>query len=590
MSPFLQERNLFVTPLSPIHIGNGLDIDPTDYVIEGDFLYGFNPADGVLNSKQREELGLLARQGDLLAIQRFFRKYASHFLPFAQMIAAVCPGFKKEYDNHLGQVRQNNEAGNQIYNQFFVSRHTTTGVAHQPYIPGSSLKGSVRTAWLDIVLTQALHSLPVHRRNARVRRNEQLDSALGLDINFAKNPFRLFKVSDVMPTRELLTEILYSIVWYQEKALERRQNSGISNRLECLTAGQYRGLHASVSLPAIPADKAALASRDKKNKLQVPEKYFLDAQGRFELELLAKRCNAFYGNLLLAELDYLQSAAGQGQATWCRTVRALLFNPDSELRKKLAQGQAFLVRIGSQVGRDSITFNDELRAHVTIDRESDQKMEALRESPKTKTLAAAYSNAESDFLPFGWAVVEIDPIEDCKALEQWCAQIEFAGYKVNQLADIVQQKKEQFKVRRRDLRAQIAQQEQVEQKARIEAKKRAEEERLKAEKKAKLEAQRLSSMTENERKIEGIRKACEEWAAQLPPHGNFKKQSTNPGEVGIYQDTNRLVKEALEDESWTAEERQLLANTIEEWLPQVVGPWNARSERRRLKINQLRQK
>src|SRR5699024_1754914 len=211
MRPFLQERKLYITPLAPIHIGAGQEINPTEYVVQDNVHYGVNPADGALSDAQKKELSTLARRADLLAIQRFIKKHAERFVPFAQFITAACPGFKREYENNLGVVRQRAESGEGIFNQFFVSRHISTGLHYRPYIPGSSFNGAVRTAWLDHVYTEAAQQNPRWKRST-VDRRENLERELGLDLQFARSPLRLFKVADFMPDKDLFTEVLYSVV------------------------------------------------------------------------------------------------------------------------------------------------------------------------------------------------------------------------------------------------------------------------------------------------------------------------------------------------------------------------------------------
>jgi len=578
MKPFLREQKLFITPLSPIHIGSGRDIDPTDYVVSDGLLYGFNPSDGVLNNKQKKELSRLAQRGDILAIQRFFKNSADHFIPFAQFVAPVCAGFGKEYDNNVGKVRQVSE-GSQVYNQFFIGRHITMGLDQKAGVPGSSFKGAARTAWLDLILSE-------QKGNFQVERNERVEQRLVGE--FSESPFRLLKIADFMPTDEPLTEILYSVVWYKHKGPHSAQNSGITERLECLSMGQYRGLQGSVTLPAIPQHKARRAV-GKGNRAMTPRGEFLDRNGAFDFDLLAQCCNTFYGNLLRTELQYLKSSEGKGNREWCAGIEELLFSPTSTLREKIRNQQAFLIRLGANLGRDSITYRDSLRRRIKIKNISKKVEQNYMAAPRTKTLAASNNRAQEGFLPFGWAVVEIDPAEDCNDLHQWCGQAHVAGQRVADLREQLQKHRQQLETQRVALVAQVEKQDQAEKAKHEQAQRDAERQRIEAEQKAKAEAERLAAMTENERELEDFRKACEDWAAQLPPHGRFRKQNANPGEEGLYQRANRLVKAALADDGWAVDERLLLASTIEEWLPQVVSPWDARKERRRLKLNKLRE-
>ena len=61
MNTFLKTYRLALTPLSPIHIGCGEDFEPTNYVIDGGLLYGFDPSRAVLNELERGKL-MAARQ------------------------------------------------------------------------------------------------------------------------------------------------------------------------------------------------------------------------------------------------------------------------------------------------------------------------------------------------------------------------------------------------------------------------------------------------------------------------------------------------------------------------------------------------
>ncbi len=62
------------------------------------------------------------------------------------------------------------------------------------------------------------------------------------------------------------------------------------------------------------------------------------------------------------------------------------------------------------------------------------------------------------------------------------------------------------------------------------------------------------------------------------------------GKAGLYQDANNLVKKALDTEAnfWTAEEKLNLANVIETSLAKVIDRWDAKEQRKKLRINALK--
>ena len=72
------------------------------------------------------------------------------------------------------------------------------------------------------------------------------------------------------------------------------------------------------------------------------------------------------------------------------------------------------------------------------------------------------------------------------------------------------------------------------------------------------------------------------------PWGNFKKQTPDAGKAGLYQEATRLVKTALELNDWSASDKLTLVEMLESWLPKVVGPWDAKEQRKKLKFAALR--
>ena len=71
------------------------------------------------------------------------------------------------------------------------------------------------------------------------------------------------------------------------------------------------------------------------------------------------------------------------------------------------------------------------------------------------------------------------------------------------------------------------------------------------------------SMTENQHAIDDFCKYCETRAEQL--RGNKERLNTT-----IHNEARNLVKKAIEEAGWTAEEKHILADVIEEWLPKLI--------------------
>jgi len=91
-------------------------------------------------------------------------------------------------------------------------------------------------------------------------------------------------------------------------------------------------------------------------------------------------------------------------------------------------------------------------------------------------------------------------------------------------------------------------------------------------------------MTEQAQQIEALRQKCDEWAAKMPPNGNFKHQKLNEK---LCQDAIKLATQALADADWQAADKTALADMLEQCLPKVVAPWG-KDEKKKLKISALR--
>ena len=167
MNPFLKTYRLALTPLSPIHIGCGEDFEPTNYVIDEGVLYGFDPSRAVLSDVQRSKLLDVANRASLLGIQKFFKDNAQIFKVHADTLIPVSSGVATVYEQRVGRAANIEASGNQVFNQLFIERTMHTGRERQPYIPGSSFKGAIRTAMLDHLNQEQRITRPeeIDRRN-----------------------------------------------------------------------------------------------------------------------------------------------------------------------------------------------------------------------------------------------------------------------------------------------------------------------------------------------------------------------------------------------------------------------------------------
>lgn len=545
MSPFLTTHRLHLTPLAPIHIGCGEDFEPTNYVIDDGLLYGFDPSRAALNDLQRNKLMDAARRGSLPGIQRFFRDHADAFKPHAHVIMPVCSGVARMYEQRIGKAANVESSGNQVFNKLEIERHVYTGALQQPFIPGTSFKGALRTAWLDDLNKEELPTREDDVRKSTAKMERRL---LGGD--FQTSPLRLLKVADLMPTREPEREVLFAVNRKKKEILGRdgqaMQPKGIAARKDCVLPGQYRLFAADVTLPALLKH---IGATDSKGKSATPQADKLNAQGAVDLRRLARQSNQYHLQRLRRELAVLDGR-GLLDPAWKNGVSLLLSN-QSSLGNKLEAGDAFLVRIGRYGSADSKTLTGEGVASIKIMGAKGQPP-TFESTTKTVWLAAQNETDQKHLIPFGWAVVEIDPQGDCTELQAWCQQ------------------QNQGRPNMAEHRAQLMQQrEKAEiEKARLQAEADAKAAKLAAERKQ--EAARAQAMAERRASLSPRQQQIESFANELrDQHERFPTLRGKPHGVW-HNKAKELIKAALAADDWNADDKTALIEAVETWLPRLV--------------------
>ncbi|WP_278979863.1 hypothetical protein, partial [Sutterella wadsworthensis] len=107
-SPFLSTHRLLLTPLSPIHIGCGVDYEPTNSVIDADrnFLYSFNLGLVGLLPQERRGLMTAVQNGVIEEINSFYARNIDIFRPWSSNIVPVSGKAVQKYRSMLSPKPQ----------------------------------------------------------------------------------------------------------------------------------------------------------------------------------------------------------------------------------------------------------------------------------------------------------------------------------------------------------------------------------------------------------------------------------------------------------------------------------------------------
>ena len=504
---------LKITPLSPVHIGTTMDYEPTNYVIDGDALYEYDTGDiaTILNPSDRDRLLKAVSSnpnGDMIKfVQRFFYDHRQSLMAYSRNTIPVFDGVANLYRDRIGQTAQRENSGQNDINRLGINRTAFNPASRTPVFYGSSLKGSIRTALLDQI-------------NAGKRANEQdgLHAFQGRLFRYLeagkpkpqRDPLRLLQLGDAASQNSdnlPINQICFAVNRKKEPMVNADGKLRVSQEnkeklyqiLECASPFRYRAFSCQLNIQAIDS----LGESE-----QLP-----DAGLRFDIRYVASACNAFYRPILKSEVNLLKKR-NFISPSWSETLSEVF---SADIEKRLAAGNAFLLRVGRHSGADSVTLNGARK--IQIKKGKNQKPEFASTS-KTLWLAANAPGQQTDLLPFGWVLVEIATGEqknppECSALRSACERTlspirNWASNQARKSQDLAQ------------LRSQM----ETQRRAAEEAARRLAEEEARA---AKIESERkakLASLSDEERLVEEFKTfyELEKSKGAFQPNGPFSEK------------------------------------------------------------------
>lgn len=400
MTRFIETVPIALTPLTPVHVGCGKDFEPTGYVIDGGVLYEFDAARMQWSAAESDELLRAANKPAdeaIRAVQSFFFRNRAKCIQASRLKVLVAIGVEEWYRSRVGKVAQREAGGRTVSNQLEIERtahHPHTG---RPYLPGSSIKGSIRTAWLNLIDPNSVIERNPSERPAE--RASDVEAEL-LGGAFSKDPFRLVKVVDA-DGKNVASRVLFCVDRDKEQKLSRtgeRIEKNLFVRREAIAGGQYRALWAEIRFDRLPniADSDKTPVKDKR------------IGGFAEL---ARACNRFYLPRLKSDLALIRRRFTDDP--WIDRLEKLL----AALQSDFEAGRSMLVRVGRHSGAECVTLDK--RRWIQI-RGGKRRPTYWSRDATTIWLAAEREDSRAELLPFGWLLVEASPSAANDALRAWC--------------------------------------------------------------------------------------------------------------------------------------------------------------------------
>jgi len=359
--------------ISPIHIGCDDVYEPTGFVIDEQKkkLIEFDLIEFVKNltPDKRNEFTKITSSDNLLGIFKAIKRFYEPKIKGREV--EIVDYLVEHYKNILRMGTFDKKA---VINQFTIQRTAYNPYTNQPYIPGSSLKGSLRTAYLNVVAKKR----GITNFNDR---SDKLESFLlkrqeGKQ-KFSTDPFRMVKVSDFLPVENVKTRILYAINRKKQKSDKATfaERGGVYQIFEVIQPNAvFEGI-INVNIP------------EKESGIKNP----------INIETLLSSTHKFYEGNLEQEIQPLNDALG--------IKHKADMSANSKFQSKFKES-AFLVRIGRHSSAEAVTIEGNRKIKIIQGRGKDPK---YSDHATTIWLASETPKPQNNnnLLPFGWAVLEL---------------------------------------------------------------------------------------------------------------------------------------------------------------------------------------
>lgn len=373
MSRLLETYKLVITPITPIHIGSGEEINPGEY-----FLF---PKDRTIYAV---DIGYMASK--LLKGRDTILKWLEND-PVKWVVTAAdnatFAGLVKKYSRFQCDVTEQDER--EIRNRWGegVSRLgilTLQRPFRDPIIPGSSIKGAIRTALLYDMVKKPLDCAPFGGREVAGRERRQMGREVagwerrqmgGKSGNISDDPLRHLSIGDAVAPG--LKTIIYKADFY-----------GMRNQ-----AGDQAELQAYYECFPETLDGADEYCLETTLTIASGHKAYDKNASRITKSRIVKSCRRFSAEVIKAELDYWEREKDREMVVLYQNLQVRL-DKDQNIS---------LIRLGWGSGMNAVGLN---LAKLESNQRSGTADTRFRRNPATRRLL--------DSLPPGWAEIKLEAL------------------------------------------------------------------------------------------------------------------------------------------------------------------------------------
>lgn len=384
---------LTIEPLTCVHIGTGNGLTLLDYTVKeikpGKNLYMKFSSDSILNriagdAGKAHEFEVASLSANMKSIQTFFQKNFS----IDDDLEYPC-----ETTNEFSEIYSLNKEKDPYENAALVEQIYRPKGKKTPVIPGSSIKGAVRTAVLNDLLSnldddtynkyieifdnkiEKNSENPKKLENELNRLNTDIQKELLSDYKDAKDdPFRAIEFSDCsfIPKNSQIVGVLKTVSKNQQSK-ELFISNSTQIQVEAIKGSLMAGNETGQGLLRLNVD--LMNQRNGVSKA-------------LNIKDIVRSCNYFYWREFENEYNKFYEGASQH----CDLITSL----KEKLKEIKSKDNQFIIRVGRWSQVEFVTLEENLRAPQNS------------EYGTTRTVF----NYDGQYLPLGWCKCSIEEIKD----------------------------------------------------------------------------------------------------------------------------------------------------------------------------------
>jgi len=343
---------------SPIHIGCDEVYEPTGFVVDRNknCLIIFDPLLFIakLSRFDREKFSAICKKGTIESILEIYKFFQNR--PAQGRSVKICDGFLDHYNQVLKLPTQKIK---KELNNFKIERTAFCAFDQRPYIPGSAVKGALRTAYLNSLANEDRDYSSIKAHKKLEEKLLHLDRVSNKE-KIYKDPFRLVKVSDFMPVGDIKTKICYAV--NKKKKMSDSEAKRLAQILEIIQPGS---LFVGEIIVNAPQTRDAVSCA-------------------IELKNLLESSHFFYGKEKSREDSELNDIK--------------VVSPETHRVKDIT-----LIRVGRHSGAESVTIEKYRDIKIKLGNHN----QTFKDHSTTIWLASEFRNPNHNKLlsPFGWAAL-----------------------------------------------------------------------------------------------------------------------------------------------------------------------------------------